>query len=113
MRLCWRRRAKPPGRSPPPPRVPDDTAAAPRPPQAATQPAQGPITVKWSGKLRVVPLESPPDPSLVPGKAVVQIIGSPVVLTREGTEAHAGAAFYNSANQSASLRSSASVPIVT
>jgi len=72
---------------------------------AATQPAQGPITVKWSGKLRVVPLESPPDPSLVPGKAVVQIVGSPVVLTREGTETHAGAAFYNSADQSASLRS--------
>src|SRR5258705_12764763 len=80
---------------------------------ATTQPARGPITVKWSGKLRVVPLDGAPDANLVPGKASMHIGGSPVVLTREGTEARCGSAFYNSADQSASLRASQTVPIVT
>ena len=74
---------------------------------------QGPIVVKWQGKLKVVPVEGTPDPLLVPGKAVVQMTGNPVLLTRQGSEGRCGLAMYNTADASASLRSSADVVSVT
>jgi hypothetical protein len=72
-----------------------------------------PIIVKWSGRLRVVPLDETPAPWLVAGKALVQLVGAPVVLRREGAEARCGAAFYNTADGSAALQSNAAVPAVT
>jgi hypothetical protein len=77
----------------------------------ASQPGQvqGPIVVKWQGKLRVVPVEGTPDPTLVGGKAKVQLVGAPVLLTREGSEGRCGTVIYNTADGNASLRGSGDV----
>ncbi len=79
--------------------------------QASTKP-QGPITIKWTGKLRVVPLEGVPAPALTPNKALVQLVGNPVTLDRDQSRITCGEASYNSADQSADLRGSASMPLV-
>jgi hypothetical protein len=80
---------------------------------AQTQPAEEPIIVKWTGKLRVLPLASAPDEELVPGKPTVRLIGAPVLLTREQSEVRCGSVLYNSADGTGSLRSSDRVPEVT
>jgi hypothetical protein len=79
----------------------------------ATSPAvQGPVTVKWTGKLRVVPLEEPPDPSLVAGKAIVRMTGAPVDVAHTDMKARCGVLAFNTADGSASLRANEIVPIV-
>lgn len=79
----------------------------------ATQPASGPIVIRWKGKLRVAPYAGRGASELAPGKAVVEIIGAPVVLTREGSETRCAIATFNSATSDASLRGSKEVPFVT
>ncbi|MEA2709270.1 MAG: hypothetical protein QOF78_1871, partial [Phycisphaerales bacterium] len=82
--------------------------------EATAAPAtQGPITVKWTGKLRVVPLEGPTPAGLLPGKAIVRLIGAPVFISRDDMEARSGVVTFNSADGSASLESNEIVPIVT
>ena len=80
---------------------------------ATTEPAPKPVTVKWTGKLRVVPLDIQPEPSMVPGKAIVHLIGAPATLTRDAMHAQCGEAIFNSADNSASLLPSKKVPQVT
>ena len=108
----------------------DDAATQPAPttarshkrkPADALEPAttkssttsRGPITVKWSGKLRVVPLEGTPDPNLVPDKPIVRMTGAPAILMLNGSEARCGTLIYNSADSSAILAQSAAFPFVT
>jgi hypothetical protein len=74
--------------------------------------AQGPITIKWTGKLRVVPREGAAAPALTPNKALVQLVGNPVTLDRDESRITCGEASYNSADQSADLRGSESMPLV-
>jgi hypothetical protein len=74
---------------------------------------QGPITVKWTGKLRIVPLEGERDAALVPGKALVRLTGTPVVITHEDMRAQSGIVAFNSANGTASLQANGIVPMVT
>jgi hypothetical protein len=74
-------------------------------------PSQGPITINWTGKLRVTPITEANE-QLQPDKALVQLIGNPVTLQRDQSNIVAAQAIYNSANQSADLQSSESVPLV-
>ena len=74
---------------------------------------QGPITVKWTGKLRVVPLEGERDPGLVAGKALVRLTGTPVEIDHQDMKVRSGVVAFNSADGSAWLRANDIVPIVT
>jgi hypothetical protein len=74
---------------------------------------QGPITVKWTGKLRVVPLEGERDALLVPGKALVRLTGAPVKIDHQDMRAQSGVVAFNSADGTASLRANDIVPMVT
>src|SRR5439155_18418416 len=71
------------------------------------------ITIHWTGKLHVVPIDRSIDPDMVPGKAAVSFYGSPVKLMRNGSESTCGVAHYNSADGSGALTATTEVPIVT
>jgi len=86
-----------------------DATSAP----ASIPAVQGPVTVKWTGKLRVVPLESERDPALVPGKPIVRLTGAPVEIAHEDMVAKSAVVAFNAADGSASLRANDIVPIVT
>jgi len=93
---------------PPPPATPDtQPAAATRP---ATQPVQKPIIVRWSGKLRVAPLESASELAspLKPGESVLRFLGqqSPVLLTRGLNRVDCTAADYFTGDRSVLMRGS-------
>ncbi len=89
------------------------TSAASKLPKPTSRPLQGPITVRWTGKLRVVPLDQTPlQQNIKPNKAIVQLIGNPVVLDRDGSHITCASASYNSGDESADLTSSPSVPLV-
>jgi len=81
---------------------------------AATKPSDGPITIKWTGKLRVVPIEAPATrpTNLAPGKPEVQFVGNPVTLMQDRGKVVCGQASYNSGEGSADLRGSDSAPLV-
>jgi hypothetical protein len=78
-----------------------DAASAPTSAPTTGPGVQGPITVKWTGKLRVVPLEGGHDAALVPGKALVRLTGAPVVISREDMQARSGIVAFNSADGTA------------
>ncbi len=80
---------------------------------ATTQPTQKPVTVKWTGKLRVVPLDNAPVSTMIPGKAIVHLIGAPATLIQNTMRAYCGQAIFNSADNSAALLPSKKVPQVT
>src|SRR5688572_22621823 len=80
----------------------------------ATKPTEGPIVIRWSGKLRVTPLEDEAAAgALEPGGAIVRITGAPVRLAHEGANAEAGTFGYASAGERVSLEASDAVPLVT
>ena len=64
---------------------------------------QSPVTIKWKGKLRVIPIDSQPDVAMVPGKAIVHLTGMPTKLDQRGMKAECGEAVFNSASNSARL----------
>jgi lipopolysaccharide export system protein LptA len=82
---------------------------------AATQPAEPvPVVVKWTGKLRVVPI--PPEMTApVSGDSVVELMSDnkPVLLNWQGSDVVCASARYHSLDDSASIRSSAAVPLIT
>jgi hypothetical protein len=80
---------------------------------ATTQPNNPPITIYWTGKLRITPLEGEPVLPVVSGESAVRLVGSPVVLTPEGAEIHAAAASYRSPDGAVRLEDSQAFPIVT
>lgn len=96
--------------------------AAPEPAQApaqppATQPTaddapQEPITIYWTGKLRITPSVSGPPVGLKPEQAAVQMRGSPVVLTRGNAVIRCPALTYRTADGGATLHTSEAAPQV-
>ncbi|QOV87476.1 hypothetical protein [Humisphaera borealis] len=78
--------------------------------QPATQPVQQPIIVRWSGKLRIVPLEGPaelPTP-IRSGESILRFVGktSPVKLARDLNRIDCTAADYFSGDRSVMVRGS-------
>lgn len=96
--------------------------AAPEPAQApaqppATQPTaddapQEPITIYWTGKLRITPSVSGPPVRLKPEQAAVQMRGSPVVLTRGNAVIRCPALTYRTSDGGATLHTSEAAPQV-
>lgn len=78
--------------------------------KSTTQPTEQPIIVRWAGKLRIVPLESPGDlpMPLASGQSVVRLVGqqAPVRLSRELNRIDCTAADYFSNDGSVMLRGS-------
>jgi hypothetical protein len=87
-------------------------AAEPPTTGPATTPAQQPVTVRWVGKLRLTPLDGPPILPLAAGQAAVRLVGSPVVLTPQGSTVRAAAVVYRSGDSAGRLESSPAVPLV-
>jgi hypothetical protein len=109
--------------SPSAPRQIASTPAAPSTPSAptpATQPApaptEEPVVIRWIGPLRITPAPFPLD--LAPGTSMVTLSGQPAVarhidlLQLQTTEVRAANIVYYTADGSASLRSSLTVPKV-
>lgn len=71
-----------------------------------------PVTVRWTGKLRVAPLapDQPAPPTA--DDYIVQLVGSPVSLARDGAEAICGRLVYRTADESIALEPSADAPVV-
>ena len=78
--------------------------------QAASKPVQPPIIVRWSRKLRIVPLEGPADLPLPirSGESVLRFVGttSPVKLARDLNRIDCTAADYFSGDRSVMVRGS-------
>jgi hypothetical protein len=101
--------------APPPSAGGPTTIPAATPPAPATQPAaepQLPITVYWTGKLRIVPSVSGPPVPLAAGETAVQLRGTPVVLTRENSRITCPSLTYRTADGGLTLHSSESFPQV-
>jgi hypothetical protein len=81
----------------------------------ATQPAAEllPIIVRWTGRLRVMPLELSDEPPLAADAQIIRLSGTPLKLYRDGAKIEAAGAMFHTADGSASLRSSDEVPRVT
>jgi hypothetical protein len=95
------------GQAPPPPPKP-----ATAPVVASTKPLKSPpITVYWTGKLRIVSLETPPQMPLTAGQAAVRFVGRPVELTPVGSTVHAAAVTYRN-DGAVRLENSPALPIV-
>ncbi len=112
-----------PADSPPPAAAdvpPPTTAAASRPvsapavvPTRPAKPATDPITVYWTGKLRVTPLEStPPMMPLVAGQSVVRLAGVPASVSYNGATADAAVLTYRTLDDAVRLDPSAARPTV-
>jgi hypothetical protein len=116
--------ATPPAHAPADPgptTVPTTVAATPasRPVTVTTTttrpagPGQEPITVYWSGKLRVTPWD--PGSTMMPldaGDAAVRLAGRPAVLTYNGATAEAAVATYRAADHAVRLEPSPACPVV-
>jgi len=81
----------------------------------ATQPAAEllPIVVRWTGRLRVMPLELSDEPPLGAEDQIIRLSGTPLRMHRDGARIEAAGATFHTADGSASLRSSDEVPRVT
>ncbi len=86
----------------------------------STRPAEVPVVVTWTGKLRIVPTTNPPR-AIAPGDAVLEVFGSssPAFARRAGTaqqeglEARAASLLYQTSDGSASLYPSDAFPTVS
>jgi hypothetical protein len=78
----------------------------------ATKPTKGPITIYWTGPLLITPLKGPPLMPLSPGQTIMNLVGSPVHLTPEGSEVTAASATYRSPDGAVKLQPSAQLPMV-
>jgi hypothetical protein len=87
-------------------------SAGPATATAAVPPPQ-PITITWTGRLRVVPLQTPPEPPLAAGQALARITGSPVTLTEGTRTALAASLVYRTDTGLIALRGSDALPSVT
>jgi hypothetical protein len=102
-----------------PPSAPTTNASVAGSPAAGASPAKSaapttqnqPITVYWTGKLRVTPLDSTPVMPIADGQAAVRLVGSPVELTPEATVIHAAAATYRN-DGAVLLEGSSAFPLV-
>ncbi|HMO27341.1 MAG TPA: hypothetical protein PKB10_13840, partial [Tepidisphaeraceae bacterium] len=82
-------------------------------PETAPQDAAPlPVTVRWTGKLRVAPLAADQPAPPTADDYIVQLVGSPVSLARDGAEAVCGRLVYRTADESIALEPSADAPIV-
>jgi hypothetical protein len=80
----------------------------------ATQPAPpAPLVVRWSGRLRVMPVEQSDGPPLGPREQIIRLAGTPLKLRRDGSDVEAAAATFHTGDGSASVRSGDEVPRVT
>ncbi len=79
----------------------------------SSQPAQAPIVVTWTGKLRITPDPTVPVRPIAPGSAAIRLMGAPVVLNAEGNQAQCGEAIYFTDDDSAILRASERIRVVT
>jgi len=103
--------AKPAGTTRPttaPTMTPATTGAKP----AATAPSPVPITIYWTGKLRITPLDAPPILPLSPNQAVVRLVGKPVELTPENAQVRAASAVYRTGDGMARLDHSPDTPTI-
>ncbi len=71
-----------------------------------------PITIYWTGKLRVTTLETEPVMPLIAGQAAVRLVGSPAVLTPEKARVEAAAVMYRSGDGAVQLENSDQLPKV-
>ncbi len=104
----------PPARPSAPVVQPTDAAVPSNPALPAksptTKPLNGPVTITWTGKLLVTPLETVPILPMVPGQSVIQLVGTsarPVQLTPQGSTVLAGTATYRSPDGAVQLTSPA------
>lgn len=94
------------------------TAPVPTPAtMASSQPAsapadRGPITVYWTGPLRITPLADSSEKTLPPGEAIVRLLGSPVHLQQQTGQIECARLQYRTADQTLLLTQSGSSPIV-
>lgn len=79
---------------------------------ATTQPNNPPVTVYWTGKLRITPLDAEPVLPVTSGESAVRLVGSPVVFTPQGAEIHAAVASYRSPDGAIRLENSHAFPMV-
>lgn len=82
-----------------------------------TQPAGEPVIVRWSGPLRIVPIEAAdpqPPVGLKPGDAILRLLGTraPVLLTRDNSRVRCAKVEYFSVDGSAAVWSSPQFPEV-
>ena len=82
---------------------------------ATTSPAsmnQAPITVYWTGPLRVEPLPEQTSPAPPPGQAIVRLFGSPVHLQQETGRIECASLQYQTAGQTITLEQFGDTPVV-
>lgn len=97
--------------------VPTTTTTAPAsaPVAAAAAQEDQPITVYWTGPLRMVPLEKTDKPlgELSAGNAIAELSGEKVSLQQAGATVAAGSALYRTLDGGAALRPAAGQSVVT
>jgi hypothetical protein len=90
-----------------------ETSSSTTKPEAATQPSdQGPVTIYWTGKLRIIPTQNGAPVALQPGESAVQMMGTPVVLTRENVQIRCPSFVYRDTDDRVSLLHSKEFPQV-
>ena len=92
------------------PPIPVAAAAATKP--ATTKPVNGPVTVFWTGKLVVTPIQGKPMLPLAAGQSIVRLVGTPVILTPEGSQVQAATAIYRNPDGAVRLFASKAFPVV-
>ena len=88
------------------------TAPIAKVPTTKPDPRSEPVTIYWTGKLRVTPLESPPMMPLTAGHAVVRLAGRPATLTSDDATVTAAVATYRTGDDALRLDPSPACPAV-
>jgi hypothetical protein len=91
----------------PKPRAQPTTAPSP-----TTQPEEQPVTIYWTGKLQVIPLDVETQDPPTRDNAIVTLEGEPVVLTRGGGQVDCSLMRYRTEDSSILLESSKLTPAV-
>jgi hypothetical protein len=94
---------------------PPASAPATAPTTASTTPSalanRGPITVYWTGPLRVEPLPDHTQPAPPPGQAIVRLFGAPVHLQQETGQIECARLQYHTADQTITLDQFGDTPV--
>ncbi|HTL29761.1 MAG TPA: hypothetical protein VL282_11085 [Tepidisphaeraceae bacterium] len=74
--------------------------------------SQQPMTILWTGKLRVAPIENLEDPPADSKDAVVRMLGAPVVLIDQGSTVRGGMLSFHTGRQDGYIRGTEQFPVV-
>lgn len=78
---------------------------------ASTRPVDSPMVIRWTGPLRITPVDTSEAQTIPPGQAIVRLNGAPATLTTNGNILQAPQVIYRTADAEAQLNGAPQSPV--